>query len=151
MITAGDLRDRLTFQQRAEFGQDYSIYLIDEFGRRFVDELGRFLVAQKGGQIGGPTDVDGNPVAGGWEIMFSVDAKMHPLRGGEEVIAARLTGVQPFIASIRRSPKTKRITTDWRCVDARNPLRIFNIRAIQDSDDGRRHGFDLVLQEGVAT
>lgn len=151
MMQAGDLRDRITFQKRAELGQDPSVYLVDEFGRRFVDEMGRVIVAKRGVDLGGEDDPYGNPYAGAWEVMFSVDALMHPLRGTEAVMAARLDGVQPFIVTVRRSPQTKVITTDWRFVYTRDPLRLFNISAIQDAADGRRYFLEMRAQEGVAT
>lgn len=92
----------------------------------------------------------GNEVAGGWTTQFTVAAAFRPLRGGEEVMAARLAGVQPYIVTVRQSSQTRRITTDWRLVDARNASRVLNIRAIHDPD-GKRADFEMLAQDGVAT
>lgn len=95
-------------------------------------------------------DGAGNEVAGPFETQFTVSASFAPLRGGEEVMAARLGGQQPYIVTVRQSSQTRQATTDWRLVDARDVSRIFNIRAINDPD-GRRAVFEILAQQGVAT
>lgn len=92
----------------------------------------------------------GNEVSGDFEPMFTVAASLTPLRGGEDVMASRLGGVQPYVARVRQSSLTRQVSTDWRAVDARKPDREFNIRTITDLD-GRRAWFDMIVTEGVAT
>lgn len=91
----------------------------------------------------------GNEV-GEWQTQFTVWAGFKPLRGTETVMAARLSGRQPYIVTIRQSSQTRQITTDWRAVDARNSSRVFNIRAITDPD-GTRAWLEVLTEQGVAT
>jgi len=89
---------------------------------------------------------------GPFETVFTVAAGFKPLRGGEDVMASRLSGVQPYIITVRQSSQTRavKVDTDWRMVDARDVSREFNIRAISDPDD-LREWFDILVQDGVAT
>lgn len=80
--------------------------------------------------------------------QFSVDARIAPLKGGETVLAARLTGTQPVVVTVRRSSSTVLIDTDWRLVDARAGT-IYNIRAVTP-DEKKRH-IDLLCEAGVAS
>ena len=104
-------------------------------------------------QMKGPaTDELGNPVPGGdvWATQFSARAGFQPRNGGEAVIAGRLQGVQPYIVTVRQSSQTRRITTGWRLVDARNEKRIFNVRSVADPD-GKRQWLEMLVEHGVAT
>lgn len=56
---------------------------------------------------------------GAWTDQFTIAARVQPLKGGEEVLAGRLTGTQPVVISVRTETRTKRITAGWRAVDAR--------------------------------
>jgi head-tail adaptor len=64
------------------------------------------------------TDGYGN-AEGAWQTRFTVAARVQPLKGGEAVLSARLSGVQPVIIVVRMSSHTKQITAGWRAVDAR--------------------------------
>ena len=69
--------------------------------------------------------------------------------GGEAVTAARLSGQQPVVITVRQAKATLRITTDWRARDLRTDV-IYNIRSIADPDcDGA--WLELLCQSGVAT
>jgi SPP1 family predicted phage head-tail adaptor len=92
----------------------------------------------------------GNEVAGPWSTRFTVAAGFKPRLGGEEVMAARLGGQQPWIITIRQSSETRQVTTDWRIVDARDERRVFNIRSIVDPD-GKRAFLEILAQEGGPT
>lgn len=92
----------------------------------------------------------GSPQAGDWETVFTEPAELAPMRGGEPVQAARLTGVQPYIVRIRSHTATREITPAWRAVDARNPKRVFNIRTITNTDQ-KNAWIDLLVDDGVAT
>jgi len=87
---------------------------------------------------------------GPFVTQFTVAAGFRPLRGGDEVMGSRLSGVQPYIVTVRQSSQTRQVTPDWRMVDARNEAREFNIRAIADPKSDRAW-FELLVQEGVAT
>lgn len=55
----------------------------------------------------------------GWQEEFTVSARLQPRYGGEAVIAARLTGTQPFLVTVRGSSQSRRIISGWRVVDVR--------------------------------
>lgn len=63
----------------------------------------------------------GNTI-GLWQDGFTRWTQIKPLKGGEEVIGARLSGTQPVIMIVRFDPETSAITTDMRAVDTRSGL-----------------------------
>lgn len=79
---------------------------------------------------------------------FTVRADILYLRGGETVQAARLTGKQPVVLAVRRSSKTKAITTDYGMRDARTGTE-YQIRAIVPTED--RQFMEITAESGVAT
>ncbi|WP_242221202.1 head-tail adaptor protein [Shinella zoogloeoides] len=84
------------------------------------------------------TEVDdgfGNVTSGPFETVFEEPARLKPGLGSETVIAARLAGTQPYTMTIRSSTRTRQITPAWQAVDARNPTRIFDIKAIANPDE----------------
>jgi SPP1 family predicted phage head-tail adaptor len=83
----------------------------------------------------------------GWAAQFTVSAHFVRLRGGETVLASRLSGTQPTIIKVRQSSDTKQVTTDWRARDARSG-EVFNIRSIIESDD--RAYLEFTAESGVA-
>ncbi len=95
-------------------------------------------------------DQYGNAQSGDWTTQFTDAAQLIPLKGSEPVIAARLTGVQPYILRIRGSVAARIVTTAWRAVDARNPSRIFNIRSGANYD-AKNAWIDFMVDDGVAT
>lgn len=92
----------------------------------------------------------GNPVSGAWQDRCTVWASLAAKMGTETVTASRMQGEQPYILTVRQSSDTRAITTDWRAVDAHQPGRIYNIRAIADPD-GRRTWLELLVVEGAPT
>lgn len=80
--------------------------------------------------------------------QFTVWAKYTHLRGGEEVMAARLGGRHTQVVRVRRSTQTLLADTSWRLVDARTGTE-FNIRDITPSED--RSWLDFLCESGVAT
>ncbi|QKK18646.1 head-tail adaptor protein [Rhizobium indicum] len=88
--------------------------------------------------------------SGDWETEFTAAAELIPLKGGEPVMAARLSGVQPFIIKIRGCNAARSVTPAWRAVDARNPARLFNITAAVDPDN-KNAWIDIMATQGVAT
>jgi len=92
----------------------------------------------------------GNEVSGDFATVFTAPAELIPLKGSEPVIAARLTGVQPYILRIRSSIASRAMDTSWRAIDARNPARIFNITAIVDPSN-KNAWLEIMATQGVAT
>lgn len=94
---------------------------------------------------------EGPPVDNGWGEMVpgpfeeqgKVWAKIHHLRGGEEVMAARLTGVQPAIFTVRHSALTTQVTSTWqlKTTDGKN----WDVKAVSDPD-GRKKYLEILAQ-----
>lgn len=93
-------------------------------------------------------DGAGNAVeAGPFEAQFTRNARLVPLKGGENVIAARLAGRQPVAVEIRSDSDTRTITTAWRAVDARSGT-LYNIGSIADLEQ-RGRWLTLMCEAGV--
>lgn len=58
-------------------------------------------------------DPDGNIIQGYIE-QFSVAANVQPLRGGEEIMQARMQSKAPAIITVRASSQSRQITSEWR-------------------------------------
>lgn len=76
----------------------------------------------------------GNPVSGEWSEQFVCAARIQPLKGGEDVQAARLAGTQPVILAIRLSAAARLVTTAWRAVDTRRGT-IYNLTSLANMDE----------------
>jgi head-tail adaptor len=83
----------------------------------------------------------------GWNEEFSRRAKYTRLRGGEAVMAARLSGRQPTVIRVRFDSSTRTIKTSWRIRDVHTG-EAFNIRALVRSED--RLWLDIDAESGVA-
>lgn len=79
--------------------------------------------------------------------QFIVAAGIEARLGGEQVMAARLTGKQPVTITVRQSEDTRRIETGWRARDVRSGV-LYAIRSIVDPDD-RRMYFDILCETGT--
>ena len=90
---------------------------------------------------------DAGGTVSGWSAEFSVRASYRRLRGGETVLAARLSGAQPTIIPVRASSQTKMLQPSWRGRDA-GTGEVFNIRAIVRTDD--RAYLEITAESGVA-
>ena len=91
-----------------------------------------------GGVIHGFTD----PLA-----AYQCRAKFVYLRGGEAVLASRLTGKQPVIVTIRTSAAARLITPEWRMRDVRTGVE-YNIRSVEPTED--RAWLQMLCESGVA-
>lgn len=82
-------------------------------------------------------------VPGPFEEQGKVWAKIHPLRGGEEVMAARLTGVQPAIFTVRYSALTAQLSPTWqlKTTDGKD----WDVKAVSDPD-GRKLWLEVLAQ-----
>lgn len=84
---------------------------------------------------------------GAWEDQFTVLAHVVPLKGGEEVIASRLAGVQPVIIRVLASDNTRLVGTHWRATDALSG-EVYNIQSKADMTQAR-HEIDFLAASGV--
>lgn len=91
----------------------------------------------------------GNPVTGDFATQFHEPCRLQPLKGGEPVLAARLTKVQPYVLRVRSSARTRRVGVDWRAVNTRTGA-IYNIKTITNIDE-RGAYLDMMAVEGEAT
>lgn len=73
-------------------------------------------------------DENGDPL-GPWAPFATVAARLRFMRGGEQVLQQRITGVQPVIVTVRASTTTRQVTTGDRAVNARTgtPLDIKSV------------------------
>jgi SPP1 family predicted phage head-tail adaptor len=83
----------------------------------------------------------------GWTEVFSCWAGVVYLRGTESVMAARLSGRQPVVVTIRNCTNAQLVTHDWRMRDLRSST-IYNVRTAIPSDD--RAFIELTCESGVA-
>lgn len=75
-------------------------------------------------------------VEGDWQDQFSRWARITPLKGGEEVTARRLQGMQPAILRVRSDSETRTVTPQWRVRDVLNGV-VYNIKSISNEDELR--------------
>lgn len=83
---------------------------------------------------------------------FVVRANITPKLGGEDVLAARLTGKNIVNITVRQSTNTALVTTDWKAKDERSG-EVYNIRSVIDPDGGtseRGFYFEMLCEKGVA-
>jgi hypothetical protein len=72
-----------------------------------------------------------------------------PTRGGEEVLASRLTGTGLWDLTVRRDTATATVLVGDRIVDERDTTRVWNIRWIADLE-GRGYWLTMTAESGVA-
>ena len=84
-----------------------------------------------------------------WQEEFIVSAEVFSRMGGEAVLAARLTGAQPVEITVRRSERTRRISSDWRAVDTRSG-EVFALVSPPADPDGTRATLRVLGRSGVA-
>lgn len=83
---------------------------------------------------------------------FVVWANIAPRLGGEDVLAARLTGTNIVNITVRQSTNTATVTSDWKAKDE-NSGEVYNIRSVIDPGGGTvNHGFyfEMLCERGVA-
>ncbi len=74
-----------------------------------------------------------------WRVRYaSIPASVQPMKGGEQIRAARLAEVSPFEITIRRNASTLQIEPSDRLVNVRNKT-VYQIKHILDLDG------DLIL------
>lgn len=92
----------------------------------------------------------GNEISGPFETVFSDAAEFIPLKGGESVQAARLTGVQPYIVRVRSSIAARAVGPEWQIVDARSG-KVLAITAPPANTDQKNAYLDIMVRDGVAS
>jgi SPP1 family predicted phage head-tail adaptor len=91
-------------------------------------------------------------VSTGWLDLFTVAANITPRLGGETVEAARLTGRQPVVITVRQTEDTRAIRTDWKATNVTTGTE-YNIRTAVDPHEGdveRGKWIDMLAEAGVA-
>jgi len=94
-------------------------------------------------------NVRGN-TKGDWVPQFTVYAAITPLKGGEGVMAGRLSGFQPVLLQVRRTSQTLRIDASWRAVDPGGG-HVYAITAPPSDMAGDRAFLDILATVGVPT
>lgn len=95
------------------------------------------------------TDDGAGNVESDWVTQFDEPCRLVVRNGSEAVIAARLTGVQPFSMTVRYSARTAAITPAWRAVNARTG-EVYNIATVANVDE-RGAWLEMLVTAGVAT
>lgn len=93
----------------------------------------------------------GNTVAA-WEDRWTCRAQIEPQKGGEDVMAARLSGRQPVIIRVRQCPETLAVTPDWKVTNVDNGVA-YNVQTIIDPGEAsgdHGHWLDMLAEAGVA-
>jgi head-tail adaptor len=93
---------------------------------------------------------------GRWDQQIDCRAGVVHLRGGEDVMAGRLSGTHTLLVFVLASSLTRQVTTGWRMRDLRKGEFVdgvwngptFNIRDITPSND--RMWLDFLIQSGGA-
>lgn len=93
-----------------------------------------------------PGDGHGN-MEGDWQEQFTRYARLRPKFGGEEIMASRLQGVQPYTITVRFDSKTRTIGPGWR---ARNVAdgTIYAITAPVTNPDEKKKFIEITVTAG---
>lgn len=94
-------------------------------------------------------DWSGQPSAPDWRDQFTIWAGIRFMRGGEAVIAARLTARQPAVLRIRNSAQARGILPSDRAVNARTG-EIFNIREKPREARDNRGFLEALIEVGAS-
>ncbi len=102
------------------------------------------------------TDDGYGNVEGAFVEHYVVSAGFRPKFGGEQVDAARLSGIQPYSVTVRSSPEMREVTPEWRMRHACDgfcgvPEGVeFNIRGITNPDQ-KSQWLEMLVESGVAS
>jgi SPP1 family predicted phage head-tail adaptor len=83
---------------------------------------------------------------GDWQQQFIRSARLHPRLGGEQVMASRLQGIQPYTITVRYDDETKTIETDWRARNIEDG-KVYAILGIVNPDE-RKRWIELEVRSG---
>lgn len=79
----------------------------------------------------------GGVIPGGWVKQEEAWARVQPLKGSETVIAARLTGKQPFVITIPITPANQALDRTWRILEV-DSGKSHRITSFANMDEQRR-------------
>ena len=94
-------------------------------------------------------DWTGHPGEPDWKDQFTIWGNITFMRGGEAVIAARLTARQPAILTIRNSVSARSILPSDRVINARTG-EIFNIREQPRVSRDNRGMLEVLIEAGAS-
>lgn len=83
-----------------------------------------------------------------WQTAFVAPARIRTLKGGETVIASRLTGTQTLVATIRYQPEIENAGPDWRAKNGRSET-VYDIKSI--TIDERKAFVDILMETGAVS
>lgn len=83
----------------------------------------------------------------GWQEVFQCRGRMLVRRGGEEVIAARLKGVQPVVITIREVDQVVELLPEYRARDL-DTGKTYNITSLVIAEN--RRDLEITATHGVA-
>lgn len=81
--------------------------------------------------------------------IYRCAARIVPKMGGEQVLAARLTGLQPMLVYVRKCSNLADLATDWRLRNIRLDV-VYNIKSFANIDE-RGEYFEILAVSGEAT
>lgn len=105
----------------------------------------RFTIQRRRQQDDGHGNTEGP-----WEDQFTAWAGINYSRGGEGVLAARLSARQPAIMTLRTSDQARAILPSDRAVNSRTG-EVFNIREMPREARENRGYLEVLVEAGVAT
>lgn len=91
-------------------------------------------------------DTVGNPL-GEWKEQFRARARVQPLKGGEHVVAGRLSGQQPVVIRVHWTEQADAVTPAWRARNVRTG-KTYNITSSADMTERKRHMDFLAVSGG---
>lgn len=80
-----------------------------------------------------------------------IAAKLAPVRATEVVLAEGVKGLALYDCIVRYSPVLAALTVGDRMIDARNPSRVFNVKAPPVNPDMRRRRLTILVEIGGAS
>lgn len=90
-----------------------------------------------------------NPQAGPFETQFTTDIGLEARNGGEQIIAQRMQGVQPYNAVVRWSKRMLTVNNAWQLLDAREGgTRRLNVLNTPVDPDGKRQWLVFLVTDG---
>ena len=86
-----------------------------------------------------------------WTEQCTRWADIRPMRGSEQVMGQRLTGVQPVLIIVRKDSSTKLIDASWRAVEMLNgsPVKYYALKTCEDMERDNRF-LTMVAEAGAA-
>lgn len=84
-----------------------------------------------------------------WVDQFEAAASIEYLRGGETVLASRLTARQPAVLTIRSHTAARNVKPDWRVRNSRTGEQ-FAIRELPREAKESRGYLQMLIEAGVA-